>query len=156
MGDAQITSEEAMMNFDMAAFYANFLRDMGDAQSPDGALPGTVPQKYGDLPADLGWFVEDQVRIGKVPIAMAPVDGKAVEDFLRAGRGQLEHCTRAVRAAPFRGAVKVALLIEGQASIGTDPIARLAAKAVEDFLSAGRGQLEHRAEAVSAAVYGGV
>lgn len=55
MGDAQITSPEAMMNFDMAAFYTNFLRDMGDAQSPDGALPGTVPQKYGDLPADLGW-----------------------------------------------------------------------------------------------------
>jgi alpha-L-rhamnosidase len=55
MGDAQITAEEAMMNFDMAAFYTNFLRDMRDAQSPDGALPGTVPHKYSEVPSDLGW-----------------------------------------------------------------------------------------------------
>lgn len=55
LGDAQITAEEAMMNFDMAAFYANYLRDIGDEQSPDGSLPSTVPHKYGDMPADLGW-----------------------------------------------------------------------------------------------------
>ena len=28
MGDAQATAEEAMMNFDMAAFYTNFIRDI--------------------------------------------------------------------------------------------------------------------------------
>jgi len=55
MGDAQITAEEAMMNFDMAAFYTNFLRDMRDAQDPDGSVPPTVPHKYGPLHADLGW-----------------------------------------------------------------------------------------------------
>ncbi|HEV2325800.1 MAG TPA: family 78 glycoside hydrolase catalytic domain [Terracidiphilus sp.] len=55
MGDAQITSKEAMMNFDMAAFYTNFLRDMRDAQAPDGSLPPTVPHKYGPLHSDLGW-----------------------------------------------------------------------------------------------------
>lgn len=55
MGDAQITAEEAMLNFDMAAFYANFLRDMRDAQEADGSLPPTVPHKYGPLHADLGW-----------------------------------------------------------------------------------------------------
>jgi alpha-L-rhamnosidase len=55
MGDAQATAEEAMMNFDMAAFYTNFIRDIADAQGPDGALPATVPRKYGMYPADLGW-----------------------------------------------------------------------------------------------------
>jgi alpha-L-rhamnosidase len=55
MGDAQATAEEAMMNFDMAAFYTNFIRDIADAQGADGALPSTVPRKYGMYPADLGW-----------------------------------------------------------------------------------------------------
>ncbi len=55
MGDAQVTAEEAMLNFDMAAFYANFVRDMRDAQREDGAMPSTVPKRWGDLPADLGW-----------------------------------------------------------------------------------------------------
>src|SRR5204863_485536 len=30
MGDAHVTAEEAMLNFDMAAFYSNFVRDMRD------------------------------------------------------------------------------------------------------------------------------
>jgi len=55
MGDAQATAEEAMMNFDMAAFYTNFLRNIADAQRADGAVPDTVPLKYGDYNADLGW-----------------------------------------------------------------------------------------------------
>ena len=55
MGDAQITAEEAMMNFDMAAFYTNFIRDIADAQRDDGAVPDTVPLKYGSYAADLGW-----------------------------------------------------------------------------------------------------
>jgi alpha-L-rhamnosidase len=55
MGDAHATAEEAMMNFDMAAFYTNFIRDIRDAQLPDGELPDTVPHKYGSSPADLGW-----------------------------------------------------------------------------------------------------
>ena len=55
MGDAQATAEEAMMNFDMAAFYTNFIRDIGDAQRDDGAVPDTVPLKYGNYEADLGW-----------------------------------------------------------------------------------------------------
>ena len=55
MGDAQVTAEEAMMNFDMAAFYTNFIRDISDAQRDDGAVPDTVPLKYGSYEADLGW-----------------------------------------------------------------------------------------------------
>ena len=55
MGDAQVTAEEAMMNFDMAAFYTNFVRDIHDAQKADGEIPDTVPHKYGRYPADPAW-----------------------------------------------------------------------------------------------------
>ncbi len=55
MGDAQVSAEEAMMNFGMAAFYTNFIRDIHDAQRPDGSVPDTVPHKYGRYPADPAW-----------------------------------------------------------------------------------------------------
>jgi alpha-L-rhamnosidase len=55
MGDAQVSAEEAMMNFDMAAFYTNFVRDIRDDQMPDGEIPDTVPHKYGRYPADPAW-----------------------------------------------------------------------------------------------------
>lgn len=55
MGDAQATAEEAMMNFGMAAFYTNFIRDIRDAQGADGSLPSTVPYRWGLFPGDLGW-----------------------------------------------------------------------------------------------------
>ena len=55
MGDAQLSAKEAMLNFDMAAFYTNFIRDIRDAQKPDGEIPDTVPHKYGSYPADPAW-----------------------------------------------------------------------------------------------------
>ena len=55
LGDAQVTAEEAMLNFDMAAFYTNFIRDLRDDQGPDGAVTDTVPFKYGRRPADPAW-----------------------------------------------------------------------------------------------------
>ncbi len=55
MGDAQVTAEEATLNFDMAAFYTNFIRDIRDAQKPDGEIPDTVPHRYGQYPADPAW-----------------------------------------------------------------------------------------------------
>src|SRR2546427_8604904 len=55
MGDAQVTAEEAMLNFDMAAFYTNFVRDIHDAEGPDGTVTDTVPHRYGQRPADPAW-----------------------------------------------------------------------------------------------------
>lgn len=55
MGDTQVTAEEAMMNFDMAAFYTNFIRDIRDVQGPDGSITDTVPHRYGSRPADPAW-----------------------------------------------------------------------------------------------------
>jgi alpha-L-rhamnosidase len=56
MGDAQVSSEGVRLNFDMTAFYTNFLRDMRDVQGADGTLMDTVPfGGYGARPADPAW-----------------------------------------------------------------------------------------------------
>jgi alpha-L-rhamnosidase len=56
MGDAQVSSEGLMLNFDMTAFYTNFLRDMRDDQGADGTITDTVPYGgYGSRPADPAW-----------------------------------------------------------------------------------------------------
>ncbi len=43
MGDAQIFARTACTNMDMAAFLTKFVRDMADAQRPDGAYTDVVP-----------------------------------------------------------------------------------------------------------------
>jgi len=55
MGDAQGTAEEAIMNFDMAAFYTNFVRDIRDVQDEKGRITDTVPHIWGSRPADPAW-----------------------------------------------------------------------------------------------------
>ena len=55
MGDAQGTAEEAIMNFDMAAFYTNFVRDIRDVQDEKGRITDTVPHIWGERPADPAW-----------------------------------------------------------------------------------------------------
>lgn len=55
MGDAQGTAEEAIMNFDMAAFYTNFIRDIRDVQDDAGAVADTVPYIWGKPQADPAW-----------------------------------------------------------------------------------------------------
>ena len=55
MGDAQGTAEEAIYNFDMAAFYTNFLRDIRDVQDEKGLITDTVPHVWGNRPADPAW-----------------------------------------------------------------------------------------------------
>ena len=55
LGDAQGTAEEAIYNFDMAAFYSNFLRDIRDVQDEKGTITDTVPHIWGSRPADPAW-----------------------------------------------------------------------------------------------------
>ena len=52
MGDAGITADEAMYNFDLANFYRNYLNLIHDAQDTDGSVPDTVPFSYGFPKAD--------------------------------------------------------------------------------------------------------
>ena len=56
LGDAHLSAEEAVFNFDMAAFYAKFLDDIRLAQKEDGSLPDVVPPYLPRLyPADPAW-----------------------------------------------------------------------------------------------------
>jgi alpha-L-rhamnosidase len=56
LGDAHLSAEEAFYNFDMAAFYINFLDDIRLAQREDGSLPDVVPPYLPRLyPADPAW-----------------------------------------------------------------------------------------------------
>lgn len=55
LGDAHVTAEEALMNFDMAAFYSNFLRLIRDVQDERGTITDTVPHVWGKRPADPAW-----------------------------------------------------------------------------------------------------
>lgn len=55
LGDAQVTAEEAMMNFDMGAFYTKFIRDIRDVQDKEGTVTDTVPHIWGQRPADPAW-----------------------------------------------------------------------------------------------------
>jgi len=50
MADADLSAEEAMHNFDMAAFYTNWARLIQDDQNKDGSVPDVVPHhKYGGV-----------------------------------------------------------------------------------------------------------
>ena len=58
LGDAHLSAEEAIFNFDMAAFYGKFLEDIRLSQREDGSLPDTVPPYIGKLyPADPAWGI---------------------------------------------------------------------------------------------------
>ena len=56
LADARVAAESAVFNFDMAAFYRKFLRDIRDAQDAEGRLPDFVPAYLARLaPADPAW-----------------------------------------------------------------------------------------------------
>lgn len=55
MGDAQLTAEEAMYNFDMAGFFTKWISDIKDAQKEDGSVPDVVPPYWSLYPADPAW-----------------------------------------------------------------------------------------------------
>ena len=55
MGDAALTVNEALYNFDLIKLYINFLNSIVDSQGTDGAVPDTVPFSDGDYPADPNW-----------------------------------------------------------------------------------------------------
>ena len=55
MGDAQLTAEEAIYNFDMAGFYTKWVEDISDSQAEDGSIPDVVPPYWSLYPADPAW-----------------------------------------------------------------------------------------------------
>jgi alpha-L-rhamnosidase len=64
MGDIQIFVGTGIFNMDMGAFYTKWMRDVRDAQTPDGRFPDFAPQpfqktlaamKHGDFMGVAGW-----------------------------------------------------------------------------------------------------
>jgi alpha-L-rhamnosidase len=55
MGDAGLSIDETLFNFDYVNFYVNFLTMISDNQSPDGGVSDTVPFTVGFSPADPNW-----------------------------------------------------------------------------------------------------
>jgi alpha-L-rhamnosidase len=55
MGDAQLTTEEAVYNFDMARFYTKYLRDIKLSQKESGSISDVVPPYWKIYPADPAW-----------------------------------------------------------------------------------------------------
>ena len=55
MGDAQLVTEEAMLNFDMARFYTKYLRDIKLCQNKDGSISDVIPPYWKIFPADPAW-----------------------------------------------------------------------------------------------------
>jgi alpha-L-rhamnosidase len=55
LGDAQLVVEESIFNFDMAAFYSKWLRDIRESQKEDGSISDVVPPYWQRYPADPPW-----------------------------------------------------------------------------------------------------
>jgi alpha-L-rhamnosidase len=55
MGDAALSIDEVLYNFDYVNFYLNFLTMIADNQGSDGAVSDTVPFTVGTSPADPNW-----------------------------------------------------------------------------------------------------
>lgn len=56
LGDAQVSFSTVTHNFDTAAFYTKWLRDIADAQFADGRIGDCAPfYNHGGLPADPAW-----------------------------------------------------------------------------------------------------
>jgi alpha-L-rhamnosidase len=55
MGDAQLATEEAILNFDMARFFTKYLRDIRECQTEDGSISDVVPPYWKLYPADPAW-----------------------------------------------------------------------------------------------------
>ncbi|BBD73297.1 alpha-rhamnosidase [Sulfodiicoccus acidiphilus] len=53
-GDAQLSAEEASLNFWMVPFYEKWVEDILDAQAPDGMVPGVAPPHW-RVPGDPAW-----------------------------------------------------------------------------------------------------
>jgi alpha-L-rhamnosidase len=54
-GDGQIIAESSIHDFQMAAFYTNWLNDMRDAQEENGRIPNTSPTLTGGNGGGIAW-----------------------------------------------------------------------------------------------------
>ena len=74
MGDADLSGESMLINYDSGAFLSMFMANMDSEVDPDGSLTDVVPfVRYGNRPGDPSWtaaFIEVAYQLWKI-------DGKA-------------------------------------------------------------------------------
>ena len=74
MGDADLSAESMLINYDCGAFFQMFMKNMDSEIDPDGSLTDVVPfVRYGSRPGDPSWtaaFIEVAYQLFKQ-------DGKA-------------------------------------------------------------------------------
>jgi len=57
LGDAHLTAEEAVCNFEMVGFYTKWVQDIHDARKENGSVPDVVPTYWDLYPADPAWGI---------------------------------------------------------------------------------------------------
>ena len=55
LGDASLSVDVALFNFDLYGLYVGTLRNIADVQHEDGTIPDTAPYSVGNFPADPSW-----------------------------------------------------------------------------------------------------
>ena len=55
LGDASLSVDAALFNFDLYGLYVNTLRNIADVQHADGSIPDTAPYSVGNRQADPSW-----------------------------------------------------------------------------------------------------
>lgn len=55
LGDAHLSSDQAMMNFDMVKAYKKYVKDITDTQRPNGALSGIAPTSNWGYNCGVSW-----------------------------------------------------------------------------------------------------
>lgn len=89
LNDLTVRIEQALYNFDLAKFYAKYIKDVSDIQGADGSVTCTAPFKYGARPGDpvcasyLLLALKSYEFYGNLEIIKNNYDGlKAWTDFL--------------------------------------------------------------------------
>jgi alpha-L-rhamnosidase len=81
MGDANLSAESFSLNFDMPAFWANFLRLIVDEQGDDGSVANVIPAvRYANRPGDPSW-AGALTTIPRASMQMFGDLGAALENF---------------------------------------------------------------------------
>lgn len=69
MGDADLSAEAMLINYDCGAFFQMFMKNMDSEIDPDGSLTDVVPfVRYGGRPGDPSWtaaFIEVAYQLWK-------------------------------------------------------------------------------------------
>jgi alpha-L-rhamnosidase len=81
MGDANLSAESFSLNFDMPAFWANFLRLIVDEQGDDGSVANVIPGvRYANRPGDPSWAAA-LTTIPRACMQMYADSGVGIENF---------------------------------------------------------------------------